>query len=358
MSQDPMIVPVILSGGSGTRLWPLSRPEMPKQLLALTARESMMQLTAKRTAARSDCAPPLIVASARHADLIQDQLAAVGEQRAKLILEPMGRNTAPAIALAALMVETPAAPLLVMPSDHVIIDLPAFYEAIDRALPLVREGWLVTFGVTPETPETGYGYIKMAETLCEGVQRVEHFVEKPDTETARAMLAEGGYAWNAGIFMFRADAYLRELQIHRPEMLAAARRSMEAAVVKGNQIVPDSDQFAACPSDSIDYAIMEKAERVAVVPVSMGWSDVGSWDSLYALRECDEVGNAHSGEVIAVDTQNCLVHSDGARVALVGVKDLIVVASGNDILIMPRGQSQDVRKVMKAMKDKDLKDGL
>lgn len=346
----PLITPVILSGGSGTRLWPVSRPEKPKQLLALTAPESMIQLTVKRTSGRPGFAPPLLVANARHADMIETQLIETGERQAQLILEPSARNTAPAIGLAAMASLDPAAPLLIMPSDHVIDDLPAFYAAIERALPLVREGWLVTFGITPDAPETGYGYIKMGETLTPGVHQVERFVEKPNLATAQAMLDQGFHVWNAGIFMFRADTYLSALKLHQPQMFGAVQSCMDAAQRNGQRIFPHEAHFAGCPSDSIDYAVMEKAENVAVIPVSMGWSDVGSWDALYAINECDEDGNSCTGDVIAIETRNCLVRSEGPRVALVGVEDLIVVATGDDILILPRGRSQDVRKVTEALK--------
>lgn len=345
-----LITPVILSGGSGTRLWPVSRPEKPKQLLALTAAESMIQLTVRRTSGQPGFGPPLIVCNERHAEVIEAQLMEAGETNARLILEPVGRNTAPAIALAAHAVADPATPLLIMPSDHVINDLSAFHQAVERALPLVRDGWLVTFGITPDAPETGYGYIRMGAPLASAVHEVEQFVEKPDLATARAMLADGHYAWNAGIFMFRADAYLAALETCHPAMAVAVGHAMATAKRQGNCIHPDSEQFAACPSNSIDYAVMEKGERVVVVPVSMGWSDVGSWDALHAINSCDENGNACRGKVVAIETQNCLVHSEGPRIALVGVEDLIVVATGDDILILPRGRSQEVRKVTEMLK--------
>lgn len=344
------IIPVILSGGSGTRLWPVSKPAHPKQLLALTAEETMLQLTAARTADRKGFGTPMVVANTAHADVITAQLGAIGIIGTQLVLEPMARNTAPAIALAALAVSDPASPLLVMPSDHVIADVAAFHAAIDRALPLVEDGWLVTFGITPDAPETGYGYIKMADALADGIHKVGRFVEKPDEATAATMLDEGGYVWNAGIFLFRADAYLAALEAFQPAMLAASKASMDAAVRSMHIILPDAEAFAACPSDSIDYAVMERAEKVAVVPVSMGWSDVGSWDSLHAISQQDASGNATRGDILAIDSANCLVHSDGARVALVGVEDLIVVVSGKDILILPRGKSQLVRKVTDALK--------
>ncbi|MGP7796660.1 mannose-1-phosphate guanylyltransferase/mannose-6-phosphate isomerase [Sphingomonas sp. CLY1604] len=342
------IVPVILSGGSGTRLWPMSRPEMPKQLLALTAEETMLQLTAKRAHGEAFAAP-IVVANARHADHIDEQLAAVGAAPQAVILEPVARNTAPAIALAALAAKSEEA-LLVMPSDHVIADVAAFHAAIEAAMPLVAEGWLVTFGITPDAPETGYGWIKVGEALAPGVHRVARFVEKPARERAEAMLASGDHAWNGGIFLFRADIFLGALAAHAPGMLTATQEAMTKARREGVRIHPDAEAFGASPADSIDYAVMERAERVAVVPVAMGWSDVGSWDALHAISELDSEGNAHRGEVLAIDTRNCLVRSDGIRVAAVGVSDLIVVASGNDVLILPRGHSQDVKKLIEAMK--------
>lgn len=350
MSEPKLIVPVILSGGSGTRLWPMSRPELPKQFLALTAEETMLQLTARRTAAPERFDAPIVVANAMHADEIEGQLAVAGTRAQALILEPMGRNTAPAIALAALAASDPAAPLLVMPSDHVIADLDAFHAAVHRALPLVEDGWLVTFGITPDAPETGYGYIQVGEPLAEGVHRVARFVEKPPRDVAEAMVASGDHAWNGGIFLFRADMFLGALSVHAPDMLHAVQQSMASARREGDRIWPERDAFAASPSDSIDYAVMEKAERVAVVPVAMGWSDVGSWDALHAISDCDEGGNVCRGDVVAIDTRGCLVRAEGKRVALVGVEDLIVVASGDDVLVLPRGRSQDVKRILEAMK--------
>ncbi|WP_081974393.1 mannose-1-phosphate guanylyltransferase/mannose-6-phosphate isomerase [Sphingomonas taxi] len=343
------IVPVILSGGSGTRLWPMSRPEMPKQLLALTAEETMLQLTAKRAHGEAFAAP-IVVANARHADHIDEQLHAVGAAPQAVILEPVARNTAPAIALAALAAKGEEA-LLVMPSDHVIADVAAFHAAIEAAMPLVADGWLVTFGITPDAPETGYGWIKVGEPLANGVHRVARFVEKPIRERAEEMLASGDHAWNGGIFLFRADIFLGALAAHAPGMLTATQEAMTKARRDGVRIYPDAEAFGASPDDSIDYAVMERAERVAVVPVAMGWSDVGSWDALHAISERDESGNAHRGEVLAIDTQDCLIRSDGIRISAVGISDLIVVASGNDVMILPRGRSQEVKKLIAAMKN-------
>lgn len=350
MSQSQPIVPVILSGGSGTRLWPMSRPERPKQLLALTATQTMLQLTATR-ALGEHFAAPIVVANARHADLVEDQLAGVEAVAQALILEPMGRNTAPAIALAAIAAGGGSEPLLVMPSDHVIADTEAFHAAIHAAMPMVAQGWLVTFGISADSPETGYGWIEIGESIGAGVHRVTRFVEKPTLDKAREMLAAGDHAWNGGIFLFRADMYLAALAAHAPGMLVAAQQAMDRATRDGRRIFPDADAFAASPADSIDYAVMEKTDRVAVVPVAMGWSDLGSWDALHAISACDAAGNACSGDVVAVETTNCLVRSDGVRIAIVGVEDLIVVASGNDVLILPRGRSQEVKKLIEAMKD-------
>lgn len=350
MPETKPIIPVILSGGSGTRLWPLSRPERPKQLLPLTAEETMLQLTARRTSGER-FARPIVVANALHADEVDAQLAGVAAEAQALILEPMGRNTAPAIALAAIAAGGGSDPILVMPSDHVIADVDAFHAAIQVALPLVQEGWLVTFGIAPDSPETGYGWIKVGDPIAEGVHQVDRFVEKPPQDKAEAMLASGDHAWNGGIFLFRADMYLGALSVYAPEMLVAAQRAMDKARREGNRIWPDAEAFAASPSDSIDYAVMEKAPRVAVVPVAMGWSDVGSWDALHAISDCDAQGNVCRGDAIVIDAENCLVRSEaGKRVALVGVRDLIVVAAGDDILVLPRGRSQDIRKIIEAMK--------
>lgn len=336
------IVPVILSGGSGTRLWPMSTPERPKQFLPLIDDLTMFQLTALRTQDPERFAPPVIVANARHAGLIEEQLAEVGIAPGALILEPCARNTAPAIALAA--IEASDAPMLVMPSDHVIADEQAFHRAVGAALPLVDQGWLVTFGITPTAPETGYGYLRQGEALAAGVHKVARFVEKPDRGNAEEMIADGEHYWNGGIFLFRADAFLDALAIHAPDMLAAAQSSVAAGVRDGARLMPDADAFASSPADSIDYAVMEKADRVAMVPVSMGWSDVGSWDALHGLGEKDASGNSLRGNVRLIEAGGNLIHTDGIRISVAGVKDLIIVASGNEVMILPRGSAQDVKK--------------
>lgn len=341
------IIPVILSGGGGTRLWPMSTPQTPKQFLALTGERTMFQLTALRVQDRNNFAAPIIVANAAHADIVEAQLAEIGITDATILLEPCARNTAPAIALAALSVAAPESVMLVMPSDHVITDEPAFHAATQAILPHVTDGWLATYGINPSGPETGYGYIQMGAEIASGVQSVSRFVEKPDAHRAAEMIASGDHVWNGGIFLFRADTYLQTMAEFVPEMATSATAAMTAAEKVGNIIRPHHESFAACPSDSIDYAIMEKANRVAVAPVSMGWSDVGSWDALHELGRKDDVHNSTIGEVRLSDASGNLIHADGVRVSVHGVSDLIIVANGKEVLILPRGTSQKVRDFAK-----------
>jgi mannose-1-phosphate guanylyltransferase len=347
MASSAKITPVILSGGSGTRLWPMSRAECPKQFLALTAPQTMFSLTLSRTEDPTRFERPIIVAGAAHTGLIESQLAG---RDAILIIEPSARNTAPAIALAALAAD---GAILVMPSDHVIADVAAFMAAIEKAMPLVDDGWLVTFGIAPDSAQTGYGYIQTGEQLAKGVHQVARFVEKPDVARAQAMITSGDHVWNGGIFLFRADAYLSALSTHAPEMLNAVEQSMSAAVRTGNQVFPSANAFAGCPANSIDYAVMEKADRVAVVPVSMGWSDIGSWDALYDLGAKDAAGNVSASDAMIIDSHNNLIRSDGIRISVAGVSDLVIIASGNDVMIVPRGQSQAVKSIVEARKAQD-----
>jgi len=344
------IVPIVLSGGAGTRLWPESTPETPKQLLKLTSERTMLQLTVDRVSSET-FEPPIIVANAAHADIIEAQLGEIGREPRTLLLEPVGRNTAPAIALAALAAGGGSAPLLVMPSDHQIRDVEALHDAIRAALPAVAEGWLCTFGINAETAETGYGWIEVGEEISSGVHRVGRFVEKPPRDKAVEMLAAGRYLWNGGIFLFRADAFLAALSAHAPAVLDSAIAAIKQGKTEGKRVWPDAAAFAASPSISIDYAVMEKAERVAVVPVAMGWSDIGSWDALYDISAPDFDGNVLSGDIVAVETSNCLVRgAAGKEIGLLGVSDLIVVASGDRLLIMPRGRSQEVKEVLERMR--------
>jgi len=342
------IKPVILSGGAGTRLWPLSNAAVPKQFRALTDDATMFQMTLRRTAADGLFAPPMIVAGTAHQQIIEAQLKEASVADAQLLLEPCARNTAPAIALAALACDTPDTAMLVMPSDHVIADVAAFHRAIAAARPHVAAGWMVTFGIEATSAETGYGYIQAGADIGGTVRQVARFVEKPDLAGAQAMLKDGGYAWNGGIFLFRADAYLAALEKYAPAILNAAKTAYDGGTTDGQVIIPDADCFAACPADSIDYAVMEKAAsaadgKVAVVPAAMGWSDVGSWDAL-----CDIAPVNHA--VADVDGSGNYVRSDAVRIHLAGVENMIIVAAGQDIIITPRGQSQNVKSIVEQLK--------
>ena len=344
------IVPVILSGGSGTRLWPMSTGDRPKQFLALTGQQTMFQMTCNRGRDKMLFDAPIVVGNARHAALVQEQLAEIGVSEYRLLLEPVARNTAPAIALAALEAGGGDAALLVMPSDHVIADENAFRDAVIAALPAARAGWLVTFGITPTGPETGYGYIELADAPAgDGpARKAARFVEKPPLEKAQAMLEAGNFVWNAGIFLFRADAFLSALSNYAPAMFDAVSVSHAAARHDGAHILPDPESFAAAPADSIDYAVMEKARNVAVMPVSCGWSDLGSWDALHDIAAKDSSGNQIAGDVQLIEVANSLIRSDGVRISICGLSDLLVIASGNDVIILPRGASQDVKKLYEA----------
>ncbi|WP_420607612.1 mannose-1-phosphate guanylyltransferase [Novosphingopyxis sp.] len=346
------ITPVILSGGSGTRLWPLSTTEKPKQFLALTDELTMFQLTAARCEDGSRFAPPIVVGNGRHAATIEAQLAEIGIAPDAVILEPAARNTAAAIALAALEVATPDALMLVMPSDHSIARCDVFLDAVGRAAPAARDGWLVTFGIEPSGPETGYGYIEMNDVKLGdgGLAAVRRFVEKPEREAAKAMLRRGGYVWNAGIFLMRADRFLDALERYEPAVAEAARKAHGAAAREGLRVLPDEAAFSAAPSISVDCAVMERSDTVAVMPLGCGWSDIGSWDALADNSLPDPDGSVLRGDVIAHDSRNLVVRSEGVRIHLHGVSDLIVVASGGEIVIMPRGASQNMRAVVDAAK--------
>ena len=342
------VVPVILSGGAGTRLWPLSRLARPEALVSLTASETMLQLTALRTLDPAAFAPSIVVANAEDADTIAAQLDEIAAAPQLLIVEPCPRSTAMAIAMAALNAEEDAL-LLVMPSDQEITDGAAFRAAIDTALPLAGEDWLVTFGIVPDRPDTGYGYIKRGDALGEGVFRVAQFTEKPALATAEAWLAGGAHLWNAGIFLFRAGAFLTALAQHAPDIAAAARRAYAGQTAAGNRIFPEPAAFTAAPGRSIDVAVMEQAERIAVVPAEMGWSDLGSWEALHAIGAKDAAGNVLSGDVVAPDSSNCLVRSDGPVVVALGVQDLVIVATERAVLVVPRGETQRVKEAIDAL---------
>jgi mannose-1-phosphate guanylyltransferase/mannose-6-phosphate isomerase len=344
------IHPVILSGGSGTRLWPMSRTLYPKQILPLIGDHSLLQQAVLRVDGLSGFAAPLIVANEEHRFIIAEQLREIGLARHALLLEPVGRNTAPAACVAALsLVEAePDALMLLMPSDHVIEDRAAFLTAVERAATAARIGRLATFGIQPERPETGFGYIERAAALsgADGAFAVARFVEKPDTATAEAYVASGNFFWNSGIFLFPAALYVSELERLRPDMLAACRQALEGARRDDDFVRLDKTAFAACPSDSIDYAVMEHTERAAVVPVSMGWNDLGSWDALWELADKDTSGNALVGNVIAEDATNCYLRSESGLIAALGVEDLVVIATDDAVMLAPRDRAQDVRRLV------------
>jgi mannose-1-phosphate guanylyltransferase/mannose-6-phosphate isomerase len=349
------ITPVILSGGSGTRLWPLSRKAMPKQLLALVGERTLLQDTVMRTHGEAFGAP-LVISNQEHRFLIVEQLRASGVADARIILEPIGRNTAPAAAVAALTVMEgdPDGLMLLMPSDHVVLDQAAFHRAVAVASKAAEAGALVTFGIQPSAPETGYGYIKGGAALAgaPGAFSIERFVEKPDLATAQSYLAAGDYFWNSGMFLFRASVFLKELERLQPRILSACRDSLKHAHRDLDFIRLGEPAFEACPSDSIDYAVMEHAASAAVVPVEMGWNDVGSWQSLWEIATRSEEGNVTQGDVVIERTRNCYIRSEGPLVAAVGVEDLVVVATKDAVLISQRAGSQDVKKIVEQL-DRD-----
>jgi len=343
--------PVILSGGSGTRLWPLSRQALPKQLLALDGEATLLQQTVRRVSDKARFADPILIAGDLHRFVIADQLAAIGVTPAALLLEPIGRNTAPAAALAALIAakEDPETVICLLASDHRIGEPAAFQAAIDRAAAAARLGWLVVFGIEPDRPETGYGYIKAGAALddLDAVFAVERFVEKPDGATAEGFLAEGGFSWNSGMFVFRADAMLRELKRHAPEVLAACTEALTGAARDiGFTRLPKA-AFANAPALPIDTAVMEKTDRAAVVPAAFGWSDLGAFSALRAVGAQDAAGNATRGDVMLIDSRDSFVASDGGGlVAGVGLDGMVVVATGDAVLVAPAARADEVKTLV------------
>jgi len=348
-----VLIPLILSGGSGTRLWPISRRNLPKQFLSLAGTQTLFQQTALRANALPNAAPPLVVAADDHRFLAAEQLQEIGLHGAEILLEPVARNTAPAIAVGAMQAlrRNADALLLVLPADHLIGDASVFADAVASALPAARAGSLVTFGIHPDRPETGFGYIRRGEPLDASAFRVARFVEKPQLDVARAYLDSGEYDWNSGMFLFRADRYLEELGKHGAAMLEAARSAFDKARVDLDFIRLDAEAFASAPNDSIDYAVMEKTDRAAVVPVNCGWSDIGSWDALWMAAEKDANENHFEGDVIAIDTHRSLVHSHGRHmVATIGLDDVVVVTTPDATLVARRDASQDVKKIVDELK--------
>jgi mannose-1-phosphate guanylyltransferase/mannose-6-phosphate isomerase len=343
------MIPVILSGGSGTRLWPLSREAFPKQFLSLVGEDSMLQATWQRVAPLASAAP-IVVAGEDHRFMVAEQLREAGCHGATILLEPVARNTAPAIAVAALeAMDGGNDPLLlVLPSDHVIVNAEGFRQAVQAAAGAAEDGALITFGIVPAGPETGYGYI-LAE-MGEGVRRVIEFVEKPDVETAKTYVASGDYFWNSGMFMFRASVFLGELAAHQPAMLTACREALAKARRDEDFVRLDKAAFAASPSDSIDYAVMEKTQAAAILPIDVGWNDVGSWSALWEVAEQDGDGNAHHGDVLAQDCRNTLAWGDGRLLALLGLEDVVVVDTADAVLVAHKDKVQEVKGIVASLK--------
>lgn len=354
MSQNN-IHPVIIAGGSGSRLWPLSRTLYPKQFLCLDGQNTMLQSTICRLDGL-DCSPPLVICNEKHRFIVAEQLQEIDKLTGNIILEPQARNTAPAIALAAIAAcnnnsdHNPL--LLVLAADHIIEENKFFHDAVTSAIPLAENGKLVTFGIVPDAPETGYGYIRRGEVSSTQIQvdsvafNVDAFVEKPDLETAEKYISAGEYYWNSGMFLFQARRYLEELEKYRPDILQACLLAMDNAELDNDFIRVSRDDFQACPEESIDYAVMEKTTDAVVLPMNVGWSDVGSWSSLWEISDRNDEGNVYHGDVIDHNTENSYVYAESGLVATVGVKDLIVVQTKDAVLIANKTDVQDVKKIV------------
>ena len=347
-SECRAIVPVILSGGSGSRLWPYSTEETPKQFLSFLGSKSLFELTLQRVKDRGRFAAPIIVGSERHAHLCEREVG--DDLDARLVLEPCARNTAAAIAMAAAVAREQhgdEALILVMPSDHLMDDVGAFHDAVAIGEAAARAGNIVTFGIRPKGADTGFGYIEAGDEMggASGVRQVLRFVEKPRLDVAEQMVADGRHFWNAGIFLFRADTFLEEAMVHAPAIVIAALQAVAMAERQGIRIAASAEALETCPHQSVDYAVMEHSDRVAVVPMAPGWSDLGSWDALAELAAT----SVDLGPVTALDCNDCYIQSDGLQVAALGVRDLIIVAAGQRLLILPRGRSQEVKKLLSAM---------
>lgn len=353
------VVPVILSGGMGTRLWPMSRESYPKQFLKLADPErSLIQQTALRVGNNSLFEPPVVVCNVNHRFMVAEQLQRCGITNATVLLEPCGRNTAPALAAAACYIQEQYenALMLVLPSDHIIRNEQAFLTATRQAAGAAQDGYLTTFGITPEYPETGYGYIQQGEAITdhENAYRVAAFKEKPDSETAAQYVNSGNYAWNSGMFMFPVEAFLNEMKAHQPRIREMSQEAVNNKVVDHDFVRLNEASFSLCPAISVDYAVMEKTQQAAVVPADCGWSDAGSWDSLWRIADKDEHENVITGTAYTVDTQNCYLRSeDGPTIATLGVDNLTVISTKDTVLVADNRRAQDIKKLVEEIKQKD-----
>lgn len=341
-----MPTPVILAGGAGTRLWPLSRADRPKPFLSVTGPRTLLAETLRRATALADAGPPIVVCAAQHREAVRNQARREGTPLRTIIAEPTGRGTAPAVAAAALSANEDEV-LAVMPADHYVSDPAAWAGATEAALPYAREGWLVTFGVAPRSAKTGFGYIKPGPPLDEGadIRRIEEFLEKPDPETAERYLAAGDRFWNSGIFLFRAGAFLEELAEHRPETAAAVRRAHAAADRREDGILLDPAAFRECPAESVDNAVMENTTRGAMIPLDAGWSDMGSWPALWELADKDPQGNAATGNALLEGVSGSLVRAGERPVAVVGLEGVIVVDAGDAVLVADVSRAEEVNRI-------------
>ena len=348
------IYPVILSGGAGSRLWPMSRSKYPKQFLPMLGNKSLFTQTLERVGRSYGFGAPLVVANEHHRFMVNEQAEKAGIDLEAVILEPVGRNTAPAVAVAALKAADvdPDALLLFLPSDHVILDTPGFHQAVSDAACAAKQDYLVCFGMNPSRPETGYGYIREGAEIsgAKGARVIEAFKEKPDETAAATYVADGGYFWNSGMFMFAASTILAEFERLQPSMLAACKKALASAEPDLNFLRMSEGDFGAVAADSIDYAIMEKTDRAAVLPAEFGWSDVGSFSALADVQQADTQGNVSVGDVMSVDTKNCFIHGDGHLISTIGVDNLIIVATDDAVMVANKDQDQDVKKIVDQLK--------
>lgn len=351
-----MVIPVILAGGSGTRLWPLSRELHPKQLLGLIDESTMLQNTILRLAGFDGVAPPIVICNENHRFMVAEQLRSIGVEPLAIMLEPVGRNTAPALAAAAFKaLETEENPtLLVLPADHTIQLAEKLHDAMAQGVALAATGRLITFGIEPASPETGYGYIRKGAPVDGGsAVMIDRFVEKPDLETAQSYLDSGDYCWNSGMFMFGARQVLDELERFTPDIVTSCRMAVERGREDLDFFRLDHDAFSACPEDSIDYAVMEKTDKGVMVALSAGWNDVGSWDAIWQIGEKNEAGNVVKGDVFTHDVSSSLLQAESRMIAAIGIQDMIVVETKDAVLVAPRNRGQDVKRIVAQLKAKD-----